>query len=208
MLGWLEILDMNAQYVVILLLYYFVYEMRLVRLQVTRRLTPDRLRKLRHKIRVERVLVMTVAACTEVALDFLMYPAFLRGQLETSFSSELSVSLWTVKGIQFLSDFYVFGWFAYLFAFFSLANLKRLSDARTEVIAIVWIVWICVLSLIEAFNLVLRDSIAPLLVFKASENTPFLQFYKQYRFLWLSISDFLLGVTILYLIYTQGVLAS
>jgi len=61
-IGWLEILDILALYVNVLILYFLVYEMRLVKLEISIIITEEKRRKLM-KTKVERIILITAATC-------------------------------------------------------------------------------------------------------------------------------------------------
>ena len=96
--------------------------------------------------------------------------------------------------------------FIYLFVFFttlrkiSFRQMGRKLDWRN----VVWIIWITFLILVEVLNLILRDILTPLMLFdenSVNEKNPFLVFYSNNRFIWFSLTDFIVGSTILYLFY-------
>lgn len=68
------------------------------------------------------------------------------------------------------------------------------------------ILYIIFSMFLEFIGSILRSFVGPLILVKSDYNSPIAKFTDKYRLLLYSISDFLVGVALLYLFYTQGML--
>jgi hypothetical protein len=148
-----------------------------------------------------------VYAINFIAIATIFFTAFIPQIKEKEILSPRIISLWTLLLIRFVLDSWIIGVFLrYLYCFFKL-KVERLIKMGKKITGFhkFVIAYILFAVFLEFIGAVLRSFFGPLiLVDKDDLILP--KFTEHYRLIVYSISDFLVGIALLYLFYTQGVL--
>ncbi|CDW84460.1 UNKNOWN [Stylonychia lemnae] len=209
--GWFDIFDMNTMQLIVLTIYYFIFEMNSVYIKFIREHPAKNKRRLLMNKRI-KVIFLSVSIILQLILDILIYPKLVDPDYQDDSDSPKTVVVWIIKIVQLIQDIMMLSLFIYLYIFFTSQRMLAYKAERKGIGCYnkIWIMWICFLILIEILNLILRDIISPLMLYNGNasqDQSDFLKFYARYRFIWFSLADFIVGSTIVYMFYKQGMLS-
>lgn len=159
-------------------------------------------------IRKSKLIFTIVYALNFAGIATLFFTAFIPGYKEKYIVSPRILTLWTLLAIRFVLDCWIIGVFLRYLYFFVLLKLERLVQSGKPGLTNFHkfiLVYIFIAVFLEFIGAVLRSFFGPLILV---DNDDFVlpKFTEHYRLIVYSISDFLVGVALLYLFYTQGIL--
>eukprot|EP00347_Sterkiella_histriomuscorum_P001684 403371075 len=204
-LRWMEIVDLNALFLITLSFYYFVFEMRGVVILI-KAATPEINVKMQYNNNRLKYIFISLSVLLSIGTNVIYFRSMIKREYETETSSAVSVIMWILAVSRTLMDLYITFVFCKLFFTFVRLRAIRLAQRGREFSCLqkLTISWISLLILLSTLNIILNNIVNSLYIYEAKSDNPVSDFYQDHRFVWFATVDFLKGITMVYLFYKQG----
>ena len=116
-LGWLSLLDLNAMYLILLSIYYYIFEVTSVFININFIIPQVQKERLKQN-RIAKVSVLSSYFILQIALTVLYIPS-INEYYKENIKHPLSITLWVIKGLQLAIDMGMLFIFIFLFVFFT-----------------------------------------------------------------------------------------
>ncbi|TNV80380.1 hypothetical protein FGO68_gene16046 [Halteria grandinella] len=207
-MGTLQMIDNTIQCGILITFFVFIFEMKQTKALCQSQSSTEYKKSIMHIKKQKRIFIGLYTLVFLVCL-ITFFEGYIRGKKEPSFYSPRIVILWTFLMIRFILDVSACIMFLQQFFFFLKIKVEKLYENDRDLtgfhkFVILYIVFALTLEFLSS---ILRSFFGPLILVGTDYSFPIAKFADKYRLLLYSISDFFVGLALLYLFYTQGMLA-